>query len=213
MVCNMNDFYDGWPHGFIKKIEQARHLDEVSRTSPLYISNRARIYSTAITWLMTELENRQLFESGLDVERVVKSCLAGDTTVQCEGLRELAAEGCRKMRLAEDVFFFNWLNFVVRIAAGDEESAAHFFDNLVRQAVLVYRLMQQPRETGKMGGHPVNRHKEEALLLAKKYHADNPDVVKTRLVQLVISDLKVKYIDIPHSSTVRKWLTVFYKMN
>lgn len=74
--------------------------------------------------------------------------------------------------------FFNWLNFVVRIAAGDEESAAYFFDNLVRQAVLVYRLLQQPRETGKMGGHPVNRHKEEALLLAKNTTQITPTSLK-----------------------------------
>ncbi|EDI0780972.1 hypothetical protein CC851_03375 [Salmonella enterica subsp. enterica serovar Kasenyi] len=209
----MNDFYKNWPPEFIEKIDELRYQDEQTLSNPVYVERRAGVYSAVIIWLTAELESRGLFNTALDVPATANACICGDTGSAFCDYRDLAAELCDGMHLAPEIFMVIGIHFVVRVAAGRMGDADTYFDHLLRPAVWAYRLRELPRTAGRQGGHPTSRHKEEAVALAKKLRAENPGIVKTRLVQLIISELRAKYSDLPHNSTVRRWLTDIYNMN
>ncbi|EAZ4876751.1 hypothetical protein CBX33_12175 [Salmonella enterica] len=209
----MKNFYSNWDRKFIDKLEELQELDGKSLDLSLYVERRAQVYADVTGWLTAELESRGLFDPGLDVPATANACICGDPAAPYCDYRNLANEGCRGMKLAPEIFLIPWIHFAVRIAAGRPDAADPYFDHLLRPAVWAYRLQELPRATGRRGGHPTNRHKEEAVELAKKLRAENPGIVKTRLVQLIISELQAKYSDLPHNSTVRRWLTDIYNMN
>ncbi|ECC1660271.1 hypothetical protein FNO19_10040 [Salmonella enterica subsp. salamae] len=209
----MKNFYSNWDRKFIDKLEELQSLDAKSLEAPLYVERRAQVYADVTGWLIAELESRGLFDPGLDVSATANACICGDPAAPYCDYRDLAAEGCRGMKLAPEIFLIPWIHFAVRIAAGRPDAADPYFDHLLRPAVWAYRLQELPRATGRRGGHPTNRHKEEAVELAKKLRVENPGIVKTRLVQLIISEMRAKYSDLPHNSTVRRWLTDIYNMN
>ncbi|ASG88431.1 hypothetical protein [Salmonella enterica] len=209
----MKNFYSNWDRKFIDKIEELQKLDGKSLRLPLYVECRAQVYADVTEWLTAELESRGLFNPGLDVPATANACICGDPAAPYCGYRDLAAEGCRGMKLAPEIFLIPWIHFVVRVAAGRADAADPYFDHLLRPAVWAYRLQELPRATGRRGGHPTNRHKGETMELAKKLRAENPGIVKTRLVQLIVSEMRAKYSDLPHNSTVRRWLTDIYNMN
>ncbi|EEJ5116971.1 TPA: hypothetical protein N3A50_000331 [Salmonella enterica subsp. salamae serovar 30:g,m,s:e,n,x] len=209
----MKNFYSNWDRKFIDKLEELQELDGKSLDLSLYVERRAQVYADVTGWLTAELESRGLFDPGLDVPATANACICGDPTAPYCDYSALAVELCEGMRLAPEIFLVPGIHFVVRIAAGRPDAADPYFDHLLRPAVWAYRLQELPRATGRRGGHPTNRHKEEAVELAKKLRAENPGIVKTRLVQLIISELQAKYSDLPHNSTVRRWLTDIYNMN
>ncbi|EED6909869.1 hypothetical protein XV54_002704 [Salmonella enterica subsp. enterica] len=209
----MKDFYSNWDRKFINKIEELQALDGKSLELSLYVKHRAQVYADVTGWLTAELESRGLFDPGLDVSATVSACICGDSAAPYCDYRDLAAELCDGMHLAPEIFMIIGIHFVVRVAAGRTGDADTYFDHLLRPAVWAHRLRELPRTAGRQGGHPTSRHKEEAMALAKKLRAENPGIVKTRLVQLIISELRAKYSDLPHNSTVRRWLTDIYNMN
>lgn len=209
----MKNFYSNWGHKFIGKIEELQELDGKSLGQALYLEHRAQVYADVTGWLTAELESRGLFDPGLDVPATANACISGDSGTPYCDYRALAAEGCQGMKLAPEIFLIPWIHFAVRIAAGRPDAADPYFDHLLRPAVWAYRLQELPRATGRRGGHPTNRHKGEAMEMAKKLRAENPGIVKTRLVQLIVSEMRAKYSDLPHNSTVRRWLTDIYNMN
>lgn len=202
----MKNFYNDWGHEFIQKIEELQKLDEVSQITPLYAEQRAKIYARVTNWLTVELERRGLFSAAIDVPATANACICGDPTAPYCDYSALAVELCEGMRLAPEIFLVPGIHFVVRIAAGRPGEADHYFDHLMRPAVWAHRMRELPRTTGRQGGHPVSRHKLEALEIVRELRNDFPGVARVAIVNEVIARLNEKYTDTPSARTIRRWI-------
>ena len=207
---NVVKFYDGWPDDFIVKLDQLRQRDDGVLSSSFYAEHKEPLYAAMREWVERELDKIRLDEN-LSPGEVADLCISGDS--RYNELRDLAVRGCDKMHLSAGIYFVPVLNFITRVAAGRYDLASRYFDTLMTAPIWVYRTRQMPREAGKLGGHPGSRHKTEALEFAHRYLAEHPDTPRSRLVQYISGELIVKYSDLPHQSTIRRWLRDIYETN
>lgn len=204
----MINIYDGLPDRFIENLDSLKARDEAGILWPLYAESKERMLASMLKWLRPELERNPVLTTSDCPGDVVDQCLTGDELRR--ELRELAIKGCQIMHLAPGFYLVPMLNFIIRVAAGRDEVASRYFDTLMIGVVWAYRMRQFPREAGKRGGNPGSRHKEEAMAIAVQYLDKNPGTVRSRLVQIISSELVVKYSDVPHLSSIRRWLRDIY---
>nr|HAF4307118.1 hypothetical protein [Salmonella enterica] len=186
----MKDFYDGWPVNFVASLEELRELDAASISDPLYAERKGKIRTAIQSWLIPQLSN------------VTRSEFDG-----------IAVRLCEMLKIAPEIYHTSALNYVICIASSDNTQADKYLDQLMRPAVWAYRIREIPRRAGRRGGSHGNRHKDEALAIAVRFRQRNPDVVRSRLIQVVTGELSVKYTDLPHNSTIRRWLKTIYENN
>lgn len=200
--------YDGWPEDFILKLDRLRERDDGVLSSPFYAEHKEPVYAVMRSWVNHELGKIQHLDVSQGPGAIADLCLSGDS--RFDELRDLTARCCSTMHISAGIYFVPALNFITRLAVGRDDLASQYFDALMTAPIWVYRVRQLPREAGRRGGNPGSRHKAEALAIARKYLEQYPDTVKSRLVQVISGELIVKYSDVPHLSSIRRWLQDIY---
>lgn len=186
----MKDFYEDWPVSFVASLEELRELDAASISDPLYAERKGKIRTAILFWLTPQLPT------------VTRSEFDG-----------IAVRLCEMLKVAPEIYHASALNYVACVVGADDVQADKYLDHLMRPAVWAYRIREIPRRAGRRGGSHGNRHKDEALAIARQFRSKHPDVVRSRLIQVVTGELSVKYTDLPHTSTIRRWLKTIYGKN
>ncbi|KYP92550.1 hypothetical protein WB67_10655 [bacteria symbiont BFo2 of Frankliniella occidentalis] len=119
---------------------------------------------------------------------------------------ELAIYICETFALSKKVYSSLCFTFAWYVAVGDKELAAEYARPIINYNFNVIRLDQLPKENGRKGGRPNNRHKIEAANLAKEKWRALPAAGLGAVITAVKHQLEKKYKDAPSVSTLKLWL-------
>lgn len=178
---------------------------------PVYIMRSMEIYNSLRNGV---LEEHQL-AGGIDVTHVGRDALYAYYRVQCTGddamdfIITSMRNVCMALKVAENVYDLEGLNFCLFTLQGRDEEALTFFHRLFHPAVMLYRLQDAYHLAGLRGGKPVHRHYDEAMLIASVYRKRHSGATDTAVAKYVKSKLRVKYSRTPAERTIREWLQKF----
>ena len=211
----MKSFFENWPAGFVKRLEILRALDERGVRRKLYIDRTDEVFDAMSADVRDAIaaELPGIDPRGLDIHQLYRYYKRGQSGNQLADLliARIRPE-CEKIYVSPRVYGVSYIFFALFAARGEDEDARDFFNQFMRPLVIAYRFKQLARWLGRRGGgRPSHRLKDEALKLADEFLAENPAAPQSRCAQYISGIFVTKYADPPSVSTIRNWLSEFYR--
>lgn len=207
----MKNVYDGWSVQFIAGLEFMKALDEAKFEHPVYILRSTRVLNRLRSGIF-ELHHNA---GGIDVTMVCRDALYAYFRGRCVGNEAMdfliasMRSVCTALRIAENVYDLEGLNFCLLTIQGKDDEDLPYFHRLFHPALMLYRLQDAYHLAGLRGGKPLHPPFDEAMFIASVFKERNPLASNTAVAKHVKSELKVKYSRTPAERTIREWLQKF----